>query len=335
MTGTPLIALFLLQAYPALLPACTATDSLTVRNGHAMAYHPGQGAVVLFGGADERRVLADLWAWDGREWRCLSNGGPPPRTFPALAYDGAGERLILFGGNRVLFGAEADTTGTFLDDMWAWADGEWRRLEGTMPPARAEAGIAYDSARQRVVLFGGYRIDNGETMRLGDTWEWDGTAWERRSTGGPSPRNGAVMAYDTHRGRVVLFGGSGGPSDQTWEWDGTAWERIDAAQTPGRFNSAMAYDTSRRTMLRFGGWNGERRVNGTWSYDAPAWRRLEATGPAARNHTMLVYDPGRETMVLFGGHDGPRVFGDTWEWDGRTWTQRGGQAPRLRIENGH
>jgi hypothetical protein len=299
-----------------------------------MAYHPGHEAVVLFGGADERRVLADLWAWDGRDWRCLSGGGPPPRTFPALAYDGASERLVLFGGNRVLFGTEADTA-SFLDDMWTWDGEAWHRYDGATPSARAEPAVAYDSARRRIVLFGGHRTENGARIRLGDTWEWDGQRWEQTSTDGPSPRNGAAMAYDAGRGRVVLFGGSGGPSADTWEWDGRTWTRNDSAQTAGRFNSAMAYDPNRRAMIRFGGWDGAGRAGGTWRYDAAGWTRLDATGPSPRNHTGMVYDPLRETIVLFGGHDGPRVLGETWEWDGGAWAQRGDQTPRLRIDNGH
>jgi hypothetical protein len=143
------------------------------------------------------------------------------------------------------------------------------------------------------------------------------------------------MAYDAGRGRVVLFGGSGGPSADTWEWDGRTWTRNDSAQTAGRFNSAMAYDPNRRAMIRFGGWDGAGRAGGTWRYDAAGWTRLDATGPSPRNHTGMVYDPLRETIVLFGGHDGPRVLGETWEWDGGAWAQRGDQTPRLRIDNGH
>lgn len=288
---------------------------------------------MLFGGADERQVLADLWAWDGLQWRCLSAGGPSPRTFPALAYDAARNRMILFGGNRVLFGTAANTS-TFLDDMWAWEGQAWRRIDGAMPPARAEAGMVYDRDRQRIVLFGGYHTVEGERIRLGDTWEWDGHRWEQKSTEGPSARNGAAMAYDVHRKRVVLFGGSGAP-DETWEWDGQVWERIVSAATAGRFNSAMAYDEGRRALLRFGGWTREGRMGDTWRYDGTRWARLAQEGPAARNHASMVYDSRREIMVLFGGHDGDRVFGDTWEWNGNTWSQVIARAPRARVDNGH
>src|SRR5436309_145576 len=83
---------------------------------------------------------------------------------------------------------------------------------------RDRHAMAYDSARGRVVLFGG--------SGLGDTWEWDGTSWTQRASSGPPPRYKHAMAYDSARGRVVLFGGDGAAGPylaDTWEWDGTAW----------------------------------------------------------------------------------------------------------------
>lgn len=298
-----------------------------------MAYNNDQAAVMLFGGADERQVLADLWAWNGEQWRCLSDEGPPPRTFPTLAYHSAEKRLLLFGGNRVLFGTAEDTT-TFLNDMWAWDGNAWHQIHTTMPSARAEASMAYDSDRQRIVLFGGYRNENGERIRLGDTWEWDGHRWEQKSSEGPAARNGAAMAYDRDRKRMVLFGGSGA-GYETWEWDGQRWKESVSAQTEGRFNSAMAYDTGRGVLIRFGGWTRQGRVGDTWRYDGTRWSRLTQDGPSGRNHTAMVYDSRRGIIVLFGGHDGERIFGDTWEWNGSMWTQRTERGPRLRVNNGH
>ena len=42
------------------------------------------------------------------------------------------------------------------------------------PPAVYSAGMAYDSGRSRLVVFGGFR-----GTYVGDTWEWDGSAWTR------------------------------------------------------------------------------------------------------------------------------------------------------------
>lgn len=288
---------------------------------------------MLFGGADERQVLGDLWKWEGGAWRQLAATGPVPRTFPAMVYDRDRRCIVLFGGNRVLFGAENDKD-TFLNDLWEWDGVRWREIKTATPSARAEAIMVYDRHRQRVVLFGGYRLVEGKSFRLGDTWEWDGKIWQQVSTAGPSPRNGAAMVYDTARRRVVLFGGSGA-SGETWKWDGKSWREIKPTLAAGRFNSVMAYDEKHEQIIRFGGWNGKTRVSDTWTLAGETWQRLEAREPEARNHAAMVYDSRRKRIVLFGGHDGERVFGDLWEWDGRSWSRSTFTPPRMRVDNGH
>lgn len=312
---------------------CVEPDALGVRNGHAMAYDTQREVVMLFGGADEQRVLSDLQAWDGREWRCISDQGPPPRTFPGLAYDSARKQLVLFGGNRVLFGTEADKN-TFLHDMWIREGAHWIEFEGGTPPPRAEPAMVFDSNRSRIVLFGGHRTIGGQRQRLGDTWEWDGQRWEQRSAEGPAPRNGAAMAFDSGRHRVVLFGGSGATGD-TWEWDGDRWELLASAVAPGRFNSVMGYDERQGLVVRFGGWTGESRVGDTWTYNGTEWKIVATEGPPGRNHSAMAYDENRQALVLFGGHDGERVFGDTWELKDESWELKSMHTARPRILNGH
>ncbi|MEK7726756.1 MAG: hypothetical protein AAB354_00010 [candidate division KSB1 bacterium] len=315
-----------------LAPA-NASDSLTVRNAHAMIYHKVRGTVLLLGGADERSVRGDLWEWNGKHWRLVAREGPPPRTFPAMAYDRARARIVLFGGNRVLFGTESDTA-TFLQDLWEWDGAHWRQLQVATPPPRAEASMVYDEARKRVVLFGGYHIANGKMIRFGDTWEWDGKQWSQSNANGPSPRNGAALIYDAARERIVLFGGSGA-SGETWALKDGKWHEIKPPLAEGRFNSVMAFDEKRKHVIRFGGWNGNERVGDTWRFANDTWQRLEVPGPEARNHSAMAYDSKRQRLVLFGGHEGEKVFGDTWEWDGSKWSRAAFHAPRMRVDNGH
>ena len=89
-----------------------------------------------------------------------------------------------FGGNRVLFG-KPDDTGTFLNDTWIWQRGRWLRIDVPGPPPRAEAAVTYDRRRERVLLFGGYYRAASGTVRLGDTWEWDGQRWIQMAADGP------------------------------------------------------------------------------------------------------------------------------------------------------
>lgn len=319
----------------------TTSPEIGVRNAHAMAYDSGRGKVILFGGADESKVRGDTWEWDGERWTRVSDEGPGPRTFPAMAYDSVRKKVVLFGGNVVLFGRSPDEN-KFLDDTWEWDGRRWTQIKVAGPSPRAEAAIAFDSRRGRVVLFGGHNRAGAAGSRLGDTWEWDGKRWVEMRVTGPSPRNGAAQVYDSVRGKTVLFGGSTreAVSGETWEWDGREWKENRAALTEGRFNCVMAYDGARRKVIRFGGRYAGQPYGDTWEYDGEGWKRLRSTGPAARNHTAMAYEPKRGKVILFGGHDfgtheWVNIFGDTWEWDGTAWARKKAGVTKKGVENGH
>ena len=73
---------------------------------------------------------------------------------------------------------------------------------------------------------------------------------------GLESRHSHAMAYDSARGRTVLFGGigSGDPTSTTWEWDGNRWESKESKPGPRpRRDHAMAYDPLRKRTVLFGG----------------------------------------------------------------------------------
>jgi len=313
-------------------------DDPGVRNGHAFAY---DGRVsLLFGGATDREVVGDTWGWDGRAWQRFAVPGPPARTFAAAAGDGQG-RVFLVGGSRVLFGddtaAATRTAATrLLGDTWVWDGARWTEVTGNQPSPRAEAAAAWDPKRQRLVLFGGYSWADGTRTYLQDTWEFNGKAWARFATGGPSPRSGAAIAFDPELGQVVLFGGSPAKND-TWVWDGTAWSEVPApTPPPGRYDAAMAAPPAGGSVLRFGGWDGQARTADTWRLRGGLWTVLKGDAPPPRNYAAMTYDVKRGCYVLFGGQDGVNVFGDVWERCGTTdWKRVAKTGPRERVANGH
>src|SRR5215208_1976767 len=104
-----------------------------------------------------------------------------------------------------------------MSERWLWT-----QKEDIGPSPRGGHTMAYEAARQRVVLFGGY----GSTPPFGDTWEWDGTEWTQIADTGPSERFVPAMAFDRSRECQVLFGGYFQETrfNDTWEWaDGTGW----------------------------------------------------------------------------------------------------------------
>ena len=68
--------------------------------------------------------------------------------------------------------------GTPLGQTWEWNGSNWTQRVVSGPPPRSDAGMVYDSARKRIVLFGGRR-GSPDNSDLGDTWEWDGASWKR------------------------------------------------------------------------------------------------------------------------------------------------------------
>lgn len=313
---------------------------LGVRNAHVMVFDQKHQQVLLFGGADEKQVLGDLWRFSGKKWKMLKAKGPAPRTFPAIVYDEKNERTVLFGGSKVLFGQET-SADNLLNDTWEYKNKRWKRLITDQAPIpRAEAEMAYDPIRQKIYLFGGYTIEGDDYIKLGDTWELDGNQWEKMTETGPSVRHGVVLVYHNDMQKLFLFGGStadrayGDQTGESWIFDGQSWTKLDIAQPPNIFNAATAMTNDR--LIRFGGWNGKERINETWQFVNGEWNKLSVSpSPSPRNHSALVWDEKNKRLLLFGGHDGENVFGDTWSFERGTWKLLLDQPAQARVSNGH
>jgi len=209
----------------------------------------------------------------------------------------------------------------------------------SMPPNAGAPGLAYDEARQRLVVFGG--LDHFSRVWFDQTWERTGGNWERRVTPfPPAARSGTALAYDSGRRRVVMFGGSGAGwsvQSDTWEWDGNNWvQRFPFTIPPARSFARMEYHAATGRVIMFGGRDvHDEPLGDTWAYDGTTWVRMNATpAPQARYYHHTSYDSVRGRTVLFGGQ-GPAVASETWEWDGSAWQLRNpAHRPPLRRLGG-
>ena len=214
------------------------------------------------------------------------------------------------------------------------------------PPGRHNHAMAYDSVRRRMVVFGGF----DGSFRLGDTWEYDGTAWvETTPASSPAARSHHAMAYDSNRERVVMHGGYSTTSlSDTWEYDGTTWVNTTPAGAPMREGHTMAYDPGTGRVVLFGGRHPAGAVYGdTWEYDGATWSgSTPVPSPSKRAHSAMEYDATIGRVVLFGGSDTSilQIFRDTWEYDGTNWVntivsslplQRSGHAVAYSSVVGH
>jgi len=199
----------------------------------------------------------------------------------------------------------------------------WTRVTTTGAiTGRGGSHMAYDSNRQRVVLFGGENVSGG---KFGDTWEYNPStsSWTQLAVTGPSPRAYGAFAYDAVRNVTVLFGGNDGSyRNDTWEWNGTAWtERFPTASPSARYFLGAWWDPNRGRVAIFGGYDSSNQQRAdTWEWNGTTWTERSLTGPPLGIHSVA-YDLLRQRMVLFGGYSFAGPGSSTWELSATNWTQ--------------
>ncbi|MCA8953162.1 MAG: hypothetical protein KDE27_26860 [Planctomycetes bacterium] len=283
----------------------------TARREAAMAYLPGAGHLVLFGGRSQSGLLGDTWTLTpqagGGTWASPPlTKSPAPRIGHAMSVVQSGFDVVLLGGND-----GSSIGGGFFEGTWLWDGAAWRE-ELPPPSARTGVAMAYDENRGRHVLFGGRDAQSGQDSD--ETWELDGLDWSQPNVGAkPSPRADAGICFDRSRGVAVLFGGrSGGPCGtelgDTWEWNGQSWLLTSALTPLGATAGGVqpVYDSTRnRTWMLVG--------SDLWRRDSAHWTEVAGL-PIPLSGAAGAFDTARGRFVVFGG-----ARRTTREWDGGPW----------------
>jgi hypothetical protein len=280
------------------------------RGRHSAVMNVYTDRMIVFGGFTTKRDrLGDVWVLvhpDGvggpQAWKQLVPGNSTPvRAGHSAIYDAASNRMIVFGGELDSHFVGHSTS----NDVWVLthADGNggtslWTHLtpSGPAPLPRDFHSAVYDSANNRMIVFGG-RSDYGfKIQSLNDVWVLShanglgGTpAWTQLHPTGslPSRVYAHSAIYNEASNRMVVFGGALCPETDLYG----------CSMTNGLFVLSNA--------------NGD---------GPPYWTQLEATGvasPEIRSEHTAIYDPATNRMVVFGGnsgggHRGTAVLDDTW-----------------------
>jgi hypothetical protein len=132
------------------------------------------GDIILQGGhwvaGDDGGFYDDTWRWDGASWSEVTPAdGPGPRVnAPGVWHPGLDGILMVGGGTG--------QDDPFSAETWLWRDDTWTDITGAVEPSPRNAhALAYDEAREVVVLVGGIAEPGGSQVL--DVWEFDGATW--------------------------------------------------------------------------------------------------------------------------------------------------------------
>jgi hypothetical protein len=244
-----------------------------------------------------------------------------------MAYDAARRVIVLYGG---------EANGMGLGDTWEYDGATWVNTTSQGPPVCWGASMAFDAAREQIVLWG---------CNDDDTYTYDGASWTLRATTGPPLRFQSSLVYHGARGTVFMTGGYvfdgsvfgyAGITD-TWEWDGSSWTEITGSSPTATGTSV--YDPVTERIVAFGGFAeaGHDALDATSVWDGTWTDLTPATTPPVRVDHVMVYDVGRARVVvasgdLFGPGANEGSRNDTWELAGDEWQETNlERAPRNRF----
>jgi hypothetical protein len=210
--------------------------------------------------------LDDTWTWDGSDWTKQYPAKSPPAAEQAPMDYNAAIRQVL------LVVTLPFPKGPGPAEIWAWDGANWHQGDSQERLRNVtSSAMAYDPVSKRMVFFA-----------QGQTWTFNGTAWNRVEAHGPPQPSLPSMTYDASTRTVVLFTGVG--QGATWTWDGASWTQSCPVATPPPFTGlrpAMAYDAAARVMVVFGGRASSLYSNATWTWDGTTWSQWHAQPVAA------------------------------------------------------
>lgn len=202
-------------------------------------------------------------------WEAVPTTTHPVCDRGAAVYDAARQEVLYVG-----LGSVYQMPWAACNSTWSYDGSDWTEVADAVqsPPWRIESALAYDPVRERVVLFGGKRIQ-GNAVLTREVWEWDGATWSDRTPPAtavqPVPMSEPGLAFDPITGRMLMFGGTvpNQAMTDTWSWDGASWTRIDS-DGPWHFPHAT-WDGQRvlgvgNGIPGFGGWE-------LLSWDGAGW----------------------------------------------------------------
>ena len=222
----------------------------------------------------------------------FEDSGPEARSAACLVYSPVTKSLLLIDGYCI---HPADNNSS----VYSWDETTWQKIPAKGPVTKSLSSAALNTDNNEVVVFGGIG-KKGYAELHGDTWSFDGQAWNKMETNEIGTRDHHEMVYDEHLHAFVMYGGENSErkmDSSTWLLKGNIWSEMKLKGPGGRYHFGMAYDPARKKVVLYGGFNGRGMQDDTWEFDGEKWEQVLANGPGLRGRFAMAYDGSRKMVI--------------------------------------
>jgi hypothetical protein len=266
------------------------------------------GTLVVFGGLTclDSTYPAETWEYDSdaRVWTRWDVAGPESRNAAAMAADGTGQHVVLFGGYSTSAWMTLDDTWVYTPATHAWTQ---RFPVGPIPTSRFDAATAFDPVHGEMVVCGGTHAFLGDLSDC-NAYSSANNTW-RPLPSMPSIREDFGLAFHPATGELYAFGGKVAGLDRNDLLvlrDGAWLTRVpDGAPgaPPKLHGHALVADARSGQLLVVG---GARQADGRISGDV--WSFAPSTGQWTWRNAPPPSRPSvRLSGLLSGGPSGTRI----------------------------
>jgi hypothetical protein len=250
----------------------------------------------------------------GRWTQKTPEGLPPCANDISLVYLEHVDKVALVGG----------ACAGLYETAYSYNGTKWEKLVATSGIGYpATAGLAYDSLRNRAILYGGTELGGEARAHTYTYWNND---WhlETNAVARPAPRSLGAFISDPVTKSIWLVGGlnqhESGYLDDIWRFQNNQWTQVaKPADAPTNCGAPfMTFDSDRKQLVVV--------CSGLAVFELDvntlAWKKFTTQNPTpgTRRFANFVYDPTLKQSVLYGGY-GIDYLEDTWLWNGTAWTE--------------
>jgi len=250
----------------------------------------------------------DLWKFrtSTNVWTRVNQGSaitwPEYRYLHKMEYDGARNRLLMFGGASSGYRTNQLYEYALSNNRWTLITGSYynsysyytslgAESSSNTPGGRYEFGMVSEADKMYVLCGQGYYAVSGSasTGYLNDIWSLN-----KQNDSWAFLKGSSTQVSSFSDGGSGAYGSGYYPSS--------------------RYQISATIDTKNRTIYMFGGyewWNGV-NLNDMWAYNIPnnQWAQLSAytsacssaTIPYARSRSSIFFDGKKGNVLMFGGY---------------------------------